>query len=299
MKKLLTFLFAALFTVSAFAATLTVSSEETITYNFEPDQIKHLDVNFSAGKVSVVTAKTNTVNVIISKEPDAPSPSAKIEDSTLIVKTKILSNYKKKIDIKIEIPYGKNLGQTKITCVSANTLLKGINTKELNITTATGKVTVENCRLPGNVKIGGASGKISISETLADYLSVSAVNGEIELTDVTSKLIKSEVAGGKILGNSLNTEAFQAQSMNGLIQMDFAEMISNDSWVKTTLGDVSLTFPTGKGYKAVVSSLNGQFVDNNTYVTASACEDLVSSYKDGKPEIKLNTKSGKITISSR
>ncbi|MCQ2596616.1 MAG: DUF4097 domain-containing protein [Treponema sp.] len=297
MKKIFTFLLAAVFAVSALVAE--IPNEEITTVNFDPDQITHLDINFAAGNVKIQNAVRNDILVTITREYDAPSVSTKIEKGTLSIKTKILSSYKKKIDIVVEIPFGKNLGQTKVTCVSANTTIKGINTKELFITTATGKVNIENCRLPGNIKIGGASGKISMKDSLPDYLSISAVNGEIELTDITSKLVKTEVAGGKIITHSLKTEAFEAQSMNGMIEMDFEEMISKDSWVKTSGGSIGLTFPTGKGYKAVVSSLNGQFVDNNTYVTASACENLVSSYKEGEPEIKINTKSGKITISSR
>lgn len=297
MKKILSFLLAIVFAVSAFAAE--IPNEEVTTINFNPDQIDHLEINFSAGNIKIQNAVRNDILVTITKEYDAPSVSTKIDKGTLSIKTKILSNYKKKISILVEIPFGKNLGQTKVTCVSANTSIKGINTKELLITTATGKVTIENCRLPGNVKIGGASGKISLKDSLADYLSISAVNGEIELSEITSKLVKTEVANGKILCNDLKTEGFEAQSMNGVINLDFAEMISKDSWVKSNGGDISLTFPTGKGYKAVVSSINGQFLDNNTYITATSCEDLISSYKDGEPEIKINTKSGKVTISSR
>lgn len=298
MKRLISFLLTTTFMVwSLFGAELV--PEEKLSYSFEPDQVKHLDVNFSAGKIQIVEAVTNSINISVTKDYDAPSPTCKIDKGTLSVKTSKLSSIKKKIDILIEIPFGKNFGEIKVTTVSANTYLKNLNAKQILVTTLSGIVSVKNCEVTGFVKVGSASGQTSFEESTISNLTLSAISGEINLDNVTSTLVQAETMSGPIIFKNSKTEGFEIQSPNGKIEVQLNEMFKNPSWVKTGNGSIDLVFPEKTGYKAIVNSTNGQFIDNNTFVTAAQCENLESVYNNGTAEILINLKNGKASISSK
>ncbi|MCQ2574154.1 MAG: DUF4097 domain-containing protein [Treponema sp.] len=297
MKKIISFLSVLSFFLSALFA-VDLVPEEKITYSFKPEQVQNLEVNFSAGKLSVQEAFTSDITVTITKDYDAPSPTAKIDKGTLVIKTKLLSSYKKQVSILIEIPFGKKLEDIKLTSVSANIFLKNLNAKIITTTTASGMTQVEKCNISSHLKIGAASGKVSVSGIKGNNVTISTVNGIIDLEDLSAKLCRTETANGRISCKKIKTDGFEAQTMNGSIEYQFDKMIENDSWVKTTSGTIDLVFPKGKGYKAIVTTQSGEFIDKNTNITGVQCEDLESRYKNGNVEIKINTKSGNINIDS-
>lgn len=298
MKRLITFLLSTAFLAASLFAADSIPLQ-TISYSFEPEQIKHLDVNFAAGKIQILQAVTNTINVTVTKDYDAPSPTAKIDKETLSIKTSKFSSYKKPIDILVEVPYGKNFGEVKVVCVSANTYLKYLNAKQILVTTLSGLVNVQDCTVNGILKVGSASGKTSLNDSKITNTTLSSVGGEIVLQNITSSLIQTETMSGIISLNQVKTKAFESQSSNGVFEAQFDEMISEDSWAKTKNGTISLVFPKDCAYKAVVNSMNGQFIDNNTAVTAAQCENLASVYNKGTVEILLDIKNGKASISSK
>lgn len=304
MKKFLVLLTTAVLTFSALTAAPAknaaskIPDEEITTANFNPDQISCLEVNFAAGNVKIQEAVRNDIQVTVTRDYDAPSATTKIEKGTLSIKTKLLSSYKKKIDILVEVPYGKEFDEIKITCVSANSSIKKIDSKNITVTSGGGKVSVNNCKVSDHLKISGAGGQVSVEDSKVFYLTVSTVGGTTYLDDVTTSLVRTESANGNMILKNMKAKAFESQSASGSFEAQFETMPEKTCKVKTGSGDISLTFPKGKGYKAVVSSLNGQFVDSNTSVTAAQCEDLVSQFKNGETEIQISTKSGKASIKS-
>lgn len=296
MKKLISiFLSALLLGTSLFAE---IPDEEITTMNFNPDQISKLDINFAAGNVKVQAVKTNEITVTVTRDYDAPAATTKVEKGTLSIKTKLFSNYKKKIDILVEVPFGKEFEDIKTTCVTANSTIKNIDSKDITITSGGGKIAIENCNVSDHLKISGASGQISVEDSKVFFLTVSFVGGTTYMDGVTTSLVRTESANGNIILKNMKAKAFESQSASGSFEAQFETMPVKASWIKTSSGNIDIQFPKGEGYKAVINSLNGQFVDNNTSVTAASCEDLISQYKNGEVEIKLNTKSGKATIKS-
>lgn len=291
MKKILTLIFAALMVTSAAFA-------ETQTYSFLPAQIKNLDVNFAAGNVTVKTDYTDHIEIIITKEIDVSAPTVKLDKDTLSIKTKILSSFKKEQDIEICVPTGLKLNDVKIVSMSANSYIENAEINNLTVTTTGGLIKIKNSKIYGLAKLAGASGKYSAKNSEITNLVCSAVNGEITVEDCRTGLVQLEAANGKINLFNAVTENFEIQAMGGPVTVQLKEMITKNSYVKTTSGTVDITVPKDAAYKAVVTSLNGSFIDNNTFVTAAQCDALESSYKGGTVEIKLNTKSGKMTLSS-
>lgn len=296
MKKLISIILSALLLGTALFAE--IPDEEITTMNFNPDQISKLDINFAAGNVKVQAVKTNEITVTVTREYDAPAATTKIEKGTLSIKTKLFSNYKKKIDVLVEIPFGKEFEEIKTTCVSANSTIKNIDSKNITITSGGGKVKIENCNVSDHLKISGAGGQLSVEDSKVFYLTVSSVGGTTYIDDVTTSLVRTESANGNIILKNMKAKAFESQSASGSFEAQFETMPVKASWVKTSSGNIDLVFPKGAGYKAIINSLNGQFIDNNTSVTAASCEDLISQFKNGEVEIKLSTKSGKATITS-
>jgi len=299
MKKLISLLFTTLFLISSvFAADSTVP-EEKLNYSFIPDQVQSLDVNFSAGKVTIRETRTNEINITITKDYDAPAVNAKINKGVLSVKTGLFSNYSKKLSILIEVPVGKVFDEINVTVFTAATYLKGVEAKDVNVTSGGGLVNVENSQISGHMKIAGASGNLSVENTKAFWVTLSAVAGEVNVNKVDSALVRAETANGKIIFQDVDVRKFEIQSMNGSVEAQFEKMPQQDSFVKTNTGNIDLLFPKGKGYKAVATTLNGQFIDNNTNITGAQCDGLVSQFKKGEVEIKVTTRNGKATISSK
>lgn len=291
MKKILSFIFSAfLFCSAAFA--------ETQVYSFLPAQIKNLDINFAAGNVTVKTDFTDHIDIVITKEIDVSAPTVKLDKDTLSIKTKILSSFKKEQDIEICIPTGLKLNDVKIISMSANSYIEDAEINNLTITTTSGLIKIKNSKIYGLAKLAGASGKYSAKNSNITNLVCSAVNGEISIEDCNTGLTQLEAANGRISLLNTVTENFEIQTMGGAVTVQLKEMITKNSFAKTTSGTIDITVPKDSAYKAVVTTLNGSFIDNNTFVTAAQCDGLESSYKGGTVEIKLNTKSGKMTLSS-
>ena len=131
MKKLISIILTALLLGTALFAE--IPDEEITTMNFNPDQISKLDINFAAGNVKVQAVKTNEITVTVTREYDAPAATTKIEKGTLSIKTKLFSNYKKKIDVLVDIPFGKEFEEIKTTCVSANSTNKNMTEIALEV----------------------------------------------------------------------------------------------------------------------------------------------------------------------
>lgn len=291
MKKIFLFVMTAfLFCSAAFA--------ETQTYSFLPAQIKNLDINFAAGNVTVKTDFTDHIDIVITKEIDVSAPTVKLDKDTLSIKTKILSSFKKEQDIEICIPTGLKLNDVKIISMSANSYIEDAEINNLTITTTSGLIKIKNSKIYGLAKLAGASGKYSAKNSNITNLVCSAVNGEISIEDCNTGLTQLEAANGRISLLNTVTENFEIQTMGGAVTVQLKEMITKNSFAKTTSGTIDITVPKDSAYKAVVTTLNGSFIDNNTFVTAAQCDGLESSYKGGTVEIKLNTKSGKMTLSS-
>lgn len=291
MKKILSFIFSALLICSALFA-------ETQVYSFLPAQIKNLDINFAAGNVTVKTDFTDHIDIVITKEIDVSAPTVKLDKDTLSIKTKILSSFKKEQDIEICIPTGLKLNDVKIISMSANSYIEDAEINNLTITTTSGLIKIKNSKIYGLAKLAGASGKYSAKNSNITNLVCSAVNGEISIEDCNTGLTQLEAANGRISLLNTVTENFEIQTMGGAVTVQLKEMITKNSFAKTTSGTIDITVPKDSAYKAVVTTLNGSFIDNNTFVTAAQCDGLESSYKGGTVEIKLNTKSGKMTLSS-
>lgn len=295
MKKIISFLL-----LTLLSASFIFSQElDTNTYSFMPAQIRNINVNFAAGNVTVKTGFSDMVTVEVKKEPDASAPNVKMDGNILSVKTKLFSSFKKEQQIEITLPSGLELDSITLISASANNYVESVKAKTLEITTASGLVKIIDSNFSDFIKVGGASGKVSVSNTEAGTMVLSAVSGEILVEKSKSKSLKTEAVNGQLYIKDSKTDSFEAQCVSGNINIQLDKMITENSSVKTTGGNIFLTLPKGKGYKAIVNSTNGQFVDNNTSVCAAQCEDLISQYKNGDVEIALSTIRGKIVISAK
>lgn len=291
MKKLTALILTAILTCSALFA-------ETQTYSFLPAQIKNIDVNFAAGNVTVKTDFTDHINITITKEVDASAPTVKLEKDTLTIKTKLLSSFKKEQDIEICVPTGLKLNDIKFVCVSANSYVEEIEANNVSINSTSGLIKIKNSKIYGTAKLAGASGKITVKDSEISTLTSSAVSAEISYDGTKTGLAQMETINGKLNLTNAVTDVFELQTMGGAIEIQLNEIMTKNSSVKSSSGNINLVVPKNAPYNAVVTTLNGSFIDNNTFVTAAQCEELLSTYQNGTVEIKMNTKSGKITVGS-
>lgn len=291
MKKIAALILTGLLACSALFA-------ETQVYSFLPAQIKNIDVNFAAGNVTVKTDFTDHINITITKEIDASAPTVKLDKDTLSIKTKLLSSFKKEQDIEICVPTGLKLNDIKFVCVSANSYVEDIEANNVSINTTSGLIKIKNSKIYGTTKLAGASGKITVKDSEISTLSASTVSGEISFDETKTGLVQMETVNGKLNLQNAVTESFELQTMSGAIEILLKEIMTKNSFAKSTGGSINLVVPKNTPYNAVVTTLNGSFIDNNTFVTAAQCDELISTYQKGTVDIKLNTKSGKITIGS-
>lgn len=295
MKKL--FITAALL-VSVFTA-FASGMREVVNETYLPAQVKKIEVNFASGKATFKTSHSNQIQVVILGEEGGTIPTVAVSAGTLSIKTKLLSNFKKKHEIQITVPSGIEFENISLITASAAVGFDGIRSDSVDLTTTSGTVNMKNCDFAKYMKINGASGKISLSDIKTKGLTTSAVSGEVSLSNTRSDFIRIEAVSGKINCEKTDTGMFEIQCVSGKIDLDLVKMVSSDSFAKNTSGTISLTVPKNSAYSAKINTTTGNFTDGITGISASNCDDLISSNKKGGPTLKLSSLSGNISISSR
>ncbi|MCF0241875.1 MAG: DUF4097 family beta strand repeat protein [Treponema sp.] len=294
MKKTIIFITALLFAVFLFA-----EDTDLVSKRFYPSQVKSISTNFSAGKVTLKADNTEQISVIITGDKEASTPTVKVVNGVLTVKTGLLSSVKKKHNVTISVPYGISFDEIKILNFSANAEVQNINAASLTITTSSGKINISDSVFKKFIQIAGASGKINLSNIQSENVTLSAVGGQLEVNKCQSSTFRLEAMSGELNCSKINTESFNLQCTSGKISLSLDNMISEDSFIKTGSGKVILSLPENNGYTALVNSTSGKFTDEFTGTTVSMGHDIKSVYKDGYSTIKLDSVSGDITISKQ
>lgn len=261
-----------------------VEKMSTGNAEFDEDEVKSIDINWTSGAVKIKNSDTDKVEI-------SENTSDKNEDNAMRWsldggKLKIYEN--KNIfgfnlfnfglfdgnhakTLTVTLPKDILFDDFDISAASADVSAENINSDSLDIETASGKIAVDN--FEGNsADINSVSGAIEFSASSASSVEAEAVSGECTVSGKIDEIDASSVSGSLNLNVGKNNRKINAETVSGSVN------------IKTNCDK--------SGFTANHSSVSGGFNSDFAGVT----KDGRFVYGSGKAEYNISTVSGNIEI---
>lgn len=258
------------------------------TYEYEPNQIKILNIKNFNGDVIIRKSTDNRVHERITYRVYGNVRNTTIEDffknntinelngSALIIKM----NHRIESTIELSFPTEFKLSSANLRDVNGEFFLINLNVDDLVIASSNGGVNLKTMA-SDHIEVNITNGSIEASDCTLQSGSLSIVNGSIYTSNSVNNLEFSSVNGSVILSNiSKNTKNIDAHVING---------------------DIKVSLPVELGYLVKAESKNGDINNRLTNVTMDTDQKSYKSTEfehvgSGHASIQLTTISGSIYL---
>lgn len=181
-------------------------------------------------------------------------------------------------------------GQVNVQSISGNVEIKDFTLNEVNINLTSGRISLNNLSVNGNLDLLTNSGNIILNEVKADLLNAKVNSGKIILNDIeinNSTTLKTTT--GNIEIDDLETMDLTVNSVSGKVLA--TDLTATKISVNITSGNIILELEGSKyDYKIDAKSVSG----NIYYLGEKMGKSL--NVINGLYEMKLNSTSGNISI---
>ena len=222
--------------------------------DFTADEVKHLDIDWAAGKVQIY-AREDATAVTVREEYSASNQDTHtpveeesalyrwLDGDTLRIKFLQSKKTKQSVDAKtltVTVPAGLTLGEVKVRSVSA-----GVNM---------GDMTMEKS------DIESVSGNLLVTCCSADTVRLKSDSGEVSCGQGTARTLNAETTSGEIYIERIeNLATLKATTESGNVRLWHTSSLPGQTEVDTTSGEVKLMFPTGSAFTVVFETTSGSY----------------------------------------
>jgi DUF4097 and DUF4098 domain-containing protein YvlB len=255
-----------------------------ITYS---DEVKNIDVDWSAGKIDVVVWDGDAVKLEESGHGDIEQNKmrSRVDGNTLRIKfaksgLKLSEDeYKKSLVIYIPKDIALTLGEIDIAAAAAEVTVGDSETAE---------AIVIACR---HFELNSASGSVKLNGVEADEVCVNAAAASVEFVGNAKEINVAGVSG--VLSLSGEADDISVEAVSSSVHLNLDNM-PNEINVETVSGDVDISLPDDEnGFVAELDSLSGNMKYNSNkvghYYTAGR----------GSSDFDFETVSGSVSIKTR
>lgn len=222
--------------------------------DFTADEVKHLDIDWGAGKVQIYASEDATAVTVreeyYTSNKDTHTPVEEesalyrwLDGDTLRIKFLQSKKSKQSVDAKtlmVTIPAGLTLGEVKVRSDSA-----GVNM---------GDMTMEK------FDIESVSGNLLVSCCSADTARLKSVSGEVSCGQGTARTLDAETTSGKIYVERIeNLATLKITTVSGNVRLWHGSTLPGQTEVDTTSGEVKLMFPTGSAFTVAFETVSGTY----------------------------------------
>jgi DUF4097 and DUF4098 domain-containing protein YvlB len=199
-------------------------------------------------------------------------------------------------DVKLNRLYG----ELKIHTASGDVKIEDANNK-ITLKTASGDATINNAE--GNVEISSASGDVK-AQNIKGKISLSTASGNLIINHLSGEIKTSSASGDVEISDLSLLKATSFNTVSGNINLELSKPITEDVSFSSVSGNVKIDFngnATDGLYEMKAKSRSGSINVPSSFELVSSDENdsrTEKTYKSGsgKPNIKMNTVSGTLSI---
>lgn len=241
--------------------------------------IRVLDIDWVSGSVEIRTHDKNTVEFYEESDQTIPEEYQMrymVDGDTLRIKFcasgrwddwKYLSKH-----LTVLIPETLALEEIGVDTASAETSIRTVNVKEVEVDTVSGNVNISDMDDLRNAEVDTSSGNVVIKTgDTAESLKIGTVSGSVEITADRLK-------------------AFEIETVSGTVRLTVAEDSAGE--IESVSANVNILLPETVGYEIDYSSVSGKFGSDLDYEVKN---DRYRS-GDGGCRIEVETVSGNLNI---
>jgi hypothetical protein len=268
---------------------LTGPYEEAGSYSVKADGIGGLDIDWTAGAVTVTPYDGSDIKFTEYAQralDDREKLVYKASGGTLaidyIAPGLNFDMITKKLEVFVPKALAGKLESLSVTATSADISISGLTVTGLYIDDTSGGVTLDGIR-SDTTEVNSTSGIVNIRDTTAAELRANSVSGDIRLTGVTADKLNTSTTSG-------------AHVLNGTFKDINAGSVSGDIKVTGTADPDRITCGTTSGN--IVVTIPGNAVLNVDYSTVSGrfSSEIPVKTAGGSASYKFSTVSGSITL---
>lgn len=260
------------------------------------DEIKNLDINWTAGQVKVAyhTGSTATLRETAKRQlSDDEKLQWWIDGDTLRVqftKPGIRWNMPEK-ELTITLPEGIELKQAAIHTTSGDIEIPAMKAELLVLDSTSGDINA--AAEARNAEINATSGdqRIQLSGE-ADIVRINSTSGSISAETGKAAIFEVASTSGGIAMKASECGEAKANSTSGDIRADLGKLDKLN--IGATSGNVTVKLPEEPGFTARVSTTSGAF----TYDIALTLDGGKYVCGDGSAQVNIDTTSGSVRMES-
>ena len=265
------------------------------------EAVRNLDVDWISGKVTVATHHENTVTL---RETSGRSIGEDLQlrwwldGDTLRVKFAksgyrhggffgLLSGQDK--ELILTVPAGLELNAVNIDTSSAAQDLNGLTVATLDLSAASGSVTVQADRI-GKVDADTASGDVRIVVATADEIGVNTASGAVRIEAGQVGTLETGSASGAVHAEIGELNTGKIHTASGSVTVSAGQLNALD--VDTASGRVTAALPAVPGFTANVQTASGAV--NSSIDLRKSGDDYICG--DGSAKVQIRTASGSVQL---
>ena len=260
------------------------------------DAVKHLDVHWTDGSVTLAYHAQNTVEIA------ETAPKSLSEDATLrwwldgdtlrvqYAKSGFFSFRGLDKALTITLPEGVELGSVAIDSTSGDVNVPDLRAEDVTIALTSGDLALKQSGEAKRVALSGTSGDIQADLGDVETLSVMGTSSsfQVNLGHVGEATLSTTSGNIALAGDE--AQKARLDSTSGKIDVSLAAF--GELEIDATSGNISAALPTEPGYRAELHSTSGH-VD---YTVPLAMDGEAYTCGDGSATLKIHSTSGNISL---
>lgn len=291
-----------LFTASLLLTTLsitTLSAQNSTPVNnesFLKNQISNIEIKLICEDLEIKETYGDEILIEVYCNNRKKAPVIECKNETLYISSKVnFTVFGFICKVKVYLPANQKFSNVKIEGTSSDISIDSLYSEDFYLDTTSGEIDIEEISTK-ELTSKTTSGEISFGKISCDTATITSNSGEINIDDFYGEYFKVNTTSGKIDIYNIDTEYFAASSTSGEISLDFKNIISAKSQIKTTSGEINIFVPKNSSFNVAVSSSSGTFKDKISGNRLTPRSEYIQKYNEGGAQITIRTTSGNISL---
>ena len=277
----------------------TLSAQNSTPVNnesFLKNQISNIEIKLICEDLEIKETYGDEILIEVYCNNRKKAPVIECKNETLYISSKVnFTVFGFICKVKVYLPANQKFSNVKIEGTSSDISIDSLYSEDFYLDTTSGEIDIEEISTK-ELTSKTTSGEISFGKISCDTATITSNSGEINIDDFYGEYFKVNTTSGEIDIYNIDTEYFAAGSTSGKISLDFKNIISAKSQIKTTSGEIHIFVPKNSSFNVAVSSSSGTFKDKISGNRLTPRSEYIQKYNEGGAQMTIRTTSGNISL---
>ena len=277
----------------------TLSAQNSTPVNnesFLKNQISNIEIKLICEDLEIKETYGDEILIEVYCNNRKKAPVIECKNETLYISSKVnFTVFGFICKVKVYLPANQKFSNVKIEGTSSDISIDSLYSEDFYLDTTSGEIDIEKISTK-ELTSKTTSGEISFGKISCDTATITSNSGEINIDDFYGEYFKVNTTSGEIDIYNIDTEYFAAGSTSGEISLDFKNIISAKSQIKTTSGEINIFVPKNSSFNVAVSSSSGTFKDKISGNRLTPRSEYIQKYNEGGAQMTIRTTSGNISL---